>query len=146
MSKESIQKKHREVFERDDGHCQYCGLDMTNAPPTTRTFDYVTPRTQGGTSKKDNLVVSCRSCTRGKKTRTVEEYRAFKREETLYMVKTLQRNLGLFVRSCPDGVTAKAIKALQTIERIGAVTQEILDAFDVNFFFEQVIEKKEDAA
>lgn len=62
-------KISKEVFERDDYTCQYCGkiggiLEV----------DHITPISKGGSNLPGNLATSCRKCNRQKKDKTIEEF------------------------------------------------------------------------
>ena len=58
----------REVFERDNHACQYCGS-------TERlSLDHVVPWSRGGKDSVQNLVTACRSCNSKKNARTPEEW------------------------------------------------------------------------
>lgn len=46
----------RAVFARDDWTCQYCGSK------TTLTIDHVVPRSRGGRSTWENVVLACQCC------------------------------------------------------------------------------------
>lgn len=58
------------VYARDNGLCQYCGVKV---PFSSFTYDHVHPRSQGGKTDWDNIVVSCRPCNRRKADRTPAE-------------------------------------------------------------------------
>ncbi|QTX04120.1 HNH endonuclease [Agromyces archimandritae] len=45
----------RQVLERDQYVCQYCGAEATEA-------DHVIPKDAGGRDELDNLVASCKPC------------------------------------------------------------------------------------
>lgn len=55
------------VFTRDKGKCQYCG---TACRRDDFTFDHVTPRAKGGTTRWENVVVACLDCNQRKANRT----------------------------------------------------------------------------
>jgi 5-methylcytosine-specific restriction endonuclease McrA len=61
--------KHN-VLHRDSFRCQYCGTR-----PSTRelTFDHVVPRSRGGGTCWENIVVACRTCNGRKGGRTPAE-------------------------------------------------------------------------
>lgn len=58
----------RQVFERDDWKCTYCGsrADLQ--------CDHVTPFSKGGLSTLDNLTTACAACNNAKKALSVEEW------------------------------------------------------------------------
>jgi 5-methylcytosine-specific restriction endonuclease McrA len=47
------------VYLRDNGHCQYCGIELT---PNQSTLDHVTPVSQGGRSVWENCTTACGPC------------------------------------------------------------------------------------
>ncbi len=49
----------RNLFERDNYTCQYCAAKL---PSTELSLDHVTPRSIGGRSTWENLVVACIPC------------------------------------------------------------------------------------
>lgn len=51
--------RKRQVFERDNGTCLYCGLLAT-------TIDHVIPQARGGSWHITNLVASCQECNQAK--------------------------------------------------------------------------------
>ncbi len=61
--------KHN-VLHRDSFRCQYCGA----RPPSREiTFDHVVPRSRGGGTCWENIVVACRTCNGRKGGRTPAE-------------------------------------------------------------------------
>jgi len=60
----------RNVFLRDQGTCQYCGVQLAY-----NSFDYehIMPRSRGGATSFLNIVASCKKCNRHKGDRTPEE-------------------------------------------------------------------------
>ncbi|UXX78871.1 HNH endonuclease [Reichenbachiella carrageenanivorans] len=44
------------IFKRDQGRCQYCGVDRD------LTLDHLIPRSKGGKSTWNNLVTACKTC------------------------------------------------------------------------------------
>ncbi len=61
--------KHN-VLHRDGFRCQYCGA---RPPARETTFDHVLPRSRGGGTCWENIVVACRSCNGRKGGRTPAE-------------------------------------------------------------------------
>lgn len=60
----------RTVMARDQYTCQYCGV----MPPRTElTLDHVLPRSRGGRTEWENMVVACRACNQKKGNRTPRE-------------------------------------------------------------------------
>jgi hypothetical protein len=48
--------------------CQYCGTELTKEPghPNSREFDHFDPYKNGGSNTIDNILDACRTCNRGK--------------------------------------------------------------------------------
>ncbi|MBP9837491.1 MAG: HNH endonuclease [Proteobacteria bacterium] len=55
------------LLARDNFQCQYCTVSLTSA---TSTIDHVVPRSQGGTTCWQNIVIACHGCNRKKGGRT----------------------------------------------------------------------------
>jgi len=60
----------RTVMARDQYTCQYCGATPIRAE---LTIDHIMPRSRGGVTDWDNVVVACRSCNQKKGNRTPRE-------------------------------------------------------------------------
>ncbi|MCB9730815.1 MAG: HNH endonuclease [Deltaproteobacteria bacterium] len=58
------------VWLRDSGCCQYCAEPV---PLARITYDHVVPRSRGGRTGWDNVVIACRPCNQRKADRTPEE-------------------------------------------------------------------------
>jgi 5-methylcytosine-specific restriction endonuclease McrA len=58
------------IYARDKNTCQYCGQRFTRPE---LNLDHVVPRSQGGTSRWENVVCSCHTCNRRKGGRTPAE-------------------------------------------------------------------------
>jgi 5-methylcytosine-specific restriction endonuclease McrA len=68
--KRKIRFTRRNLFERDGYTCQYCGK---RRPSTDLSLDHVIPRSRGGRSTWENLVVSCVECNDRKSNRLPHE-------------------------------------------------------------------------
>jgi 5-methylcytosine-specific restriction endonuclease McrA len=70
MPRVSIRLTRRNLLLRDQQQCQYCGRR-----PTLRDLnvDHVRPRSRGGASTWENVVIACRACNLRKGHRTPEE-------------------------------------------------------------------------
>lgn len=55
------------VYTRDKGRCQYCQIKLARAEST---YDHVLPRTQGGKTRWENIVIACVPCNQRKGGRT----------------------------------------------------------------------------
>jgi len=60
----------REVWERDEYKCAYCGRQLTEH---TATLDHQTPVSFGGDNSKDNLVTACLACNSRRRNKPVME-------------------------------------------------------------------------
>lgn len=68
-----LTRRDREfVFSKCAGHCAYCGLPITI---DQMQVDHVEPFSRGGADILDNMLPSCQSCNRYKKTMTLEDFR-----------------------------------------------------------------------
>lgn len=62
----------KQIYERDNYTCQYCGADLSGNPRTL-SIDHIIPLIQGGTHHRNNLVTACKSCNLKKRNRSPEE-------------------------------------------------------------------------
>lgn len=60
----------RTVMARDQYACQYCGATPVRAE---LTLDHIVPRSRGGATDWENVVVACRACNQKKGSRTPRE-------------------------------------------------------------------------
>ena len=58
------------VHARDKGRCQYCSIDLRLSEAT---FDHVLPRSRGGKTSWENVVIACRKCNQKKGNKTPQE-------------------------------------------------------------------------
>ena len=65
-----IRLSRRNLFERDQHTCQYCGRRL---PKSELTIDHVLPRSRGGKDTWENLVLACSACNTRKSNRTPKE-------------------------------------------------------------------------
>jgi 5-methylcytosine-specific restriction endonuclease McrA len=70
--KKAIKFSRENVYARDNGSCQYCG---NKVPRHESTYDHVKPRSQGGTTIWENVVICCVPCNQKKGGRTPEQAR-----------------------------------------------------------------------
>ena len=70
LQKRKVRFTRRNIFERDDYTCQYCGRQP---PERELSLDHVVPRSRGGSSTWDNLVVACVRCNDRKGSRLPNE-------------------------------------------------------------------------
>lgn len=64
---ERVHLTRRNIWLRDQGECQYCGIQLQYAH---MSLDHVHPRSKGGSSEWENLVCSCTKCNYGKGDKT----------------------------------------------------------------------------
>lgn len=74
---QQVSRRRREVFDRCDGHCHYCGLGLELIGPWE--VEHMKPRALGGTDSPWNLVAACVPCNRSKRDRTALEFVAGQR-------------------------------------------------------------------
>ena len=63
----SIKFSRENIWLRDHGACQYCGLKVS---PDDYEFEHVVPRAQGGKTEWENIVTACTGCNQRKGGRT----------------------------------------------------------------------------
>ena len=65
--KRAVKFSRENVYARDKGCCQYCS---SRVPRAEATYDHVTPRSQGGQTTWENVVIACTPCNQRKGGRT----------------------------------------------------------------------------
>ncbi len=65
-----VKLTRREILQRDDHTCQYCGKRGHDL-----TIDHVVPRHRGGQHSWNNVVAACKSCNHRKGGKTLHEAR-----------------------------------------------------------------------
>lgn len=65
-----VRFSRQNVYGRDRGRCQYCLLPITIGEAT---FDHIVPRSRGGRTSWENVVIACRPCNQVKGDRAPEE-------------------------------------------------------------------------
>lgn len=70
LPKRAVKFNRRNLYARDESHCQYCGRRF---PTPELTLDHVVPRSRGGSSTWANLVCCCVACNSRKGGRLPEE-------------------------------------------------------------------------
>lgn len=96
--KRGLKFSRQNVFVRDKGRCQYCGVKVTMKDAT---FDHVVPRSQGGQTRWENIVISCVSCNQKKGGRTPEQAHMALRAEPV-RPKSLPAPPGLKLSGAPE--------------------------------------------
>lgn len=104
----------RAVWAKTNGRCFYCGVFFANL--ITMTIDHVvaTPKPDNSLA---NLVPACRSCNCSKKTKTIEEFRFWRRMQAFHQL---------------TGVSC-SIEQVDYLERIGVK----LEVPEHRFWFEE---------
>jgi len=69
-TKSGIKFSKINVCLRDDFRCQYCGDKL---PMSKLNYDHVVPRSLGGKTVWENIVMSCYACNEKKANKTLEE-------------------------------------------------------------------------
>ncbi len=70
MLMQEMKFNRRNLLERDDYRCQYCGK---NLPAKELNMDHVVPRDRGGGTTWENVVISCIKCNSKKSNRSPKE-------------------------------------------------------------------------
>ncbi len=68
--KKAVKFSRENLILRDKGTCQYCGSKVERK---NSTYDHVTPRVQGGTTRWENIVIACTACNQKKGGRTPQQ-------------------------------------------------------------------------
>lgn len=68
--KREVRLSRRNIFERDEHRCQYCGERFAKHD---LTIDHVLPRSRGGRDTWENLTLACVKCNIRKGNRTPDE-------------------------------------------------------------------------
>lgn len=66
-------KLRKEILERDNYTCKYCGLSVREEPNLLLEVDHIIPISKGGVTSKDNLQTLCWRCNRSKGKKIVEK-------------------------------------------------------------------------
>lgn len=69
-TKRAIKFSRQNVWARDRGTCQYC---LNKVRREIATYDHVVPRSQGGHTRWENIVIACTDCNQKKRDRTPEQ-------------------------------------------------------------------------
>jgi len=68
--KKRIKFSRQNVLARDRFRCQYCGA---HGKDVVLTFDHVIPKSRGGKTEWENIVMACQSCNHKKADLTLRE-------------------------------------------------------------------------
>jgi 5-methylcytosine-specific restriction endonuclease McrA len=69
-SARGVKFSRRNVYQRDDYTCQYCGQKK---PARELSYDHVVPRSAGGRTDWRNIVTACKACNSRKDAQTCDE-------------------------------------------------------------------------
>ena len=69
-SKKRIKFSRQNVLARDKFRCQYCGV---RGSEIELTFDHVVPKSKGGRTEWENIVMACSACNAKKADKTPEQ-------------------------------------------------------------------------
>jgi hypothetical protein len=58
------------LYRRDGGRCAYCGKEISQKEAT---IDHIFPKSKGGKTEWENVVLACKKCNRIKDNKTLEE-------------------------------------------------------------------------
>jgi 5-methylcytosine-specific restriction endonuclease McrA len=64
----------KELFEKQDGKCLYCGELIYSSFDKELHVDHKTPLVRGGTNDILNIALACSKCNLTKHTKTAEEF------------------------------------------------------------------------
>lgn len=63
VGRRGVKLSRENLFSRDKGRCQYCNRRLTRPEAT---WDHVIPRSLGGKTRWDNIVLACLACNQRK--------------------------------------------------------------------------------
>jgi 5-methylcytosine-specific restriction endonuclease McrA len=80
LPKRDVSFSRKNIFERDNFQCQYCGEKPPNKKGAVKwmeekalTFDHIMPKSRGGKTTWENIVTCCSKCNRKKGNKTPKE-------------------------------------------------------------------------
>lgn len=89
-------RMRKAVYSRDNWRCFYCGRDMSGNPrrgmSSDRVIDHLIPFSRGGVDEFWNYVTACVICNSQKHDLTLEEFREFRKQRLLTLIKRLKSN------------------------------------------------------
>lgn len=69
----------RRLFKKTDGHCYYCGVELSLIPGDVKPFmiaEHFIAKANGGSDRVANIVPACSKCNKLKGKYTIEQFRA----------------------------------------------------------------------
>ena len=82
----------RDIFNKYDGHCAYCGKKIEF---DDMTIDHIIPLSKNGGNDLANTIPSCQLCNNQKADRSIEEFRAFLEDITETLDENKQYRIAL---------------------------------------------------
>ena len=73
MNKSSVKFSRSNMLARDGYRCCYCPPHLARRPAKELTYDHVLPRSRGGKTTWNNIVMACRQHNRQKGNKTPQE-------------------------------------------------------------------------
>lgn len=70
MPPRTVKFNRRNIYMRDNYTCQYCGV---RPPKDELTIDHIIPRSRGGKSTWENVVLACQKCNTKKGSKSVAD-------------------------------------------------------------------------
>jgi len=117
--------KRREVFNKYNGHCAYCGCEITF---DNFQVDHVWPRVFKGNDSIDNLMPACKECNHYKRALDLEIFRNEWLGKLHTRIKRIPKN--------PRSDKGKKYKTyMETILKKYGITED--KPFNGKFYFEQ---------
>jgi 5-methylcytosine-specific restriction endonuclease McrA len=105
-----------QLIERDGPACVWCGREVWRRD---LTVEHVVPRSRGGHTTPDNVLVACRSCNKRRGSRPVDAYvRDLLREGADVDLAALRRTLGRLSGSERRAHRDAAARQLRRLEAV----------------------------
>lgn len=82
----------RDIFNKYDGHCAYCGKKVEF---DDMTIDHIIPFSKNGGNDLENTIPSCQLCNNQKADRSIEEFRVFLEDITETLDENKQYRIAL---------------------------------------------------
>ncbi|MGQ4893504.1 MAG: HNH endonuclease [Candidatus Njordarchaeia archaeon] len=117
--------KRKEVFNKYNGHCAYCGCEITF---DNFQVDHIWPKIFNGDDSIDNLMPACKECNHYKRALDLETFRNEWLGKLHTRIKRIPKN--------PRSEKGKKYKAyMETILKKYGITED--KPFNGKFYFEQ---------
>jgi hypothetical protein len=119
--------RNAKIFWKCGGRCYYCGHLLD---PEKWQVEHMTPRSQRGQTREQNLVPACRFCNKSKNNRTPAEFKRYKQEQ---MQKALTR-CSEVLRTIEGNVSPEAASELRSILTHAST---VVWSLDITFYGER---------